>query len=411
MPNDQSWNVAAPRLAQNISLLAAYVALAAPAISASAASSSSITISLTSPVNGATRYTIYRSTDGETWGLLIDDRTESDFPHTDNNLDPKTIYYYHATASNETYTSDPSGVTQDETLAEQGGGGGEPTAANLVSDDFSSRDLSSPQVNTVGFSWGAMNRTSLVIVDPQDGERVVFNGSSVYNPNGDPARDWTPFQSGGVSLRFRHPSEAELSGASNPECLAEQRFSMSVPQRDLWLKKRLRVPVNFIHEDADNEGSWNNKLFMLWMDDYVAEGGVGSTVGMEFRGDGSGGSYFYVKMSPAGGGNLGGDMGGEPFISYPDDQGKWMQVIAHVVAETSPGASDGSVEVWQEWWSGSEWTGRTKKFNFTGLGIALPPSGPQGFAGGYLLGAHNSGYQEETEWLADLFELSTESLL
>lgn len=395
MPNDQSWNVAAPRLAQNISLLAAYVALAAPAISASAASSSSITISLTSPVTGATRYTIERSPDGENWSLLIDFRVESDFPYPDDNLDPETTYYYRATASNETYTSDPSGVTQDETPAEQGGGGGGSTlTGNLVRENFDPA-IMSPSFNQAGFNWSSLNRTSIVTVEA-DGDKITLYNSSgqVYNKDTIASRDWTPRTPLTNSLRFRFP---ESPGAS--EAMAEQRFTMN-PQPEVWVGFWLRVPINFTHPRSSG-GQTNSKFLALWKERYDNE--AMGTATWQLHGDGNGGSLISI----ADGGVQVGAVQYTQFINVPADRGRWMHVVFHLKSATSASANDGVLELWRRWENQSSYT---KIHDLQNANTYESGASNQGYRESFILGSHR-GYQAETEWLLQDFELSTESLL
>jgi hypothetical protein len=187
--------------------------------------------------------------------------------------------------------------------------------------------------------------------------------------------------------------------------MTEQRFSIGSAQKELWASWWLRVPVNFEH--LDGPSSDNNKLFMFWMDDYSTRGD-GSTVGMEYRPDGSGGSEWYVKVGSGRNTALGGDQGKGPFISYPSDQGRWMKIVVRIKAETSADAADGLMQVWRRWEGESSYT---QTHNQTSQPIRIPSGGPNGITAGYLMGYANSAYGQTTEFLIDDFSLSTGSLL
>jgi uncharacterized protein YjdB len=261
---------------------------------------------------------------------------------------------------------------------------------DLFFDGFETASLST---DTNGFSWASTNRTSIVRSDGC----VVFNGEVISNC-GNEDREWEsrPGSGGSHALRFRYASG---------QAMTEQRFSIGSAQKELWASWWLRVPVNFEH--LDGPSSDNNKLFMFWMDEY-SNRGDGSTVGMEYRPDGSGGSRWYVKVSPGRESNLGGDQGSTPFISYPSDQGRWMKIVVRIKAETSADAADGLMQVWRRWEGESSFT---QTHNQTNQPIRLPSGGPNGITAGYLMGYANSAYGQDTEFLIDDFTLSTGSLL
>jgi hypothetical protein len=275
-------------------------------------------------------------------------------------------------------------------------------AGNIVSDGFESGDLSA--AGYPDFDWTEMRFTSLVTMSPSGNPTVIYNGSSIYNELvGDP-RDWTALN-GENSMRFA------FNEGTDTNVFAEQRWRLvGRSEKTLWMRFAMRVPLNYIHENVPDiygesySPTPNNKLFFIWMDSYT---GTGAKVGMEFRPDGAGGSNFYLKTIGVGNG---GDRGSVPFITYPDDQGRHMYLAVKVVTESTPGASDGSVEVWRKWAeSGSVWQ---KTHELLGEPFNLPTDGSfPGWSFGYLMGADNSGYAEQTEFLIDDFNLSTASLL
>lgn len=259
----------------------------------------------------------------------------------------------------------------------------------LIMDSFESIDMSA--TNAAGFSWGSMNRTSIVTQHPEDGNIVVFNGSSIYNIVND-GRDWAAFD-GDYSLRFRYPAGADWS---------EQRFDLGGAYPEIWISYWLRIPVNFSYGPGNAR---NNKFFSLWMDGYE-NNGEGSTIwlGMEPNGLGATLGFTY---SP---GNLAGSVGysqHKPFISIAD-RGKWVSVVIHVKAETSEGANDGILQTYLRWEDETAYTLFHEGLN---LSLRIPPDGPPGFKRGYILGWANAAYEADTEWLVDSFTVSETSLL
>jgi hypothetical protein len=241
-------------------------------------------------------------------------------------------------------------------------------------------------VNTVNFTWAALNQTTLV-TGPPGANSEVYPSTVVVNDG----RDWTA-KDGSNSLRFNYPSGNHQS---------EQRFAFDAND-DLWIRFWARVPTNFQHGSTNPT---NNKFFAIWMDDY-STGGAGSTVTWEFWNDGSDGSQMSVHYSEGNNTSLGPHLQQTDFITYPTDQGRWMQVVIHVKTETSDGADDGVIEMWRRWDNGSF----VKYHDITNAGLKVPPS-PLGWAAGYFMGWSNPSYSADTEWLIDKIEFGTESLI
>jgi hypothetical protein len=295
-----------------------------------------------------------------------------------------------------------------------GGGGGAAVtpdlslpAGNIVSDKFESADTSAP--GFPDFSWDGQRSTSIVTMDPNlphctgVGPYAVYNNGNICKPPST-APDWTALH-GDYSMRFRY----ELG--TNTNAFAEQRWRLENgrTERELWMRYALRVPKNYVHENVPDifGESWtasdNNKLWAIWQDAYSTQG-TGSNLRMEFRPDGNGGSVWDVDVSNGGEGTQ-----SFPFITVPDDRGKWMYICVRVVTESTPAASDGSITVWRKWADGADTWEQTH--SVTGQPYKAPDVGVAGWSAGYLMGADNSGYMEETEFLIDDFNLSTGSLL
>jgi len=262
---------------------------------------------------------------------------------------------------------------------------------SLFFDGFESGTKTS--TNAEGFRWVRSNRTS-----------VVTNTASVWNDNGQinnpkpPEKDWTAF-SGEHSLRFRFP------GGSNS--YSEQRFDLGQAHREIWIRYSLRVPTNFTHRFTG--GPNNSKFFAIWMDAYQAEGN-GATVTWEFwpGADRSGGSEMAYNVAPGGRTASGGQLMHNPFIRVPEDRGRWMHVVLHVVAATSQTSNDGLIETFVRWDGES---GFRQLHSDSRADIGPASTGPQGWKAGYVMGWSNPGYDEETEWLMDDFTVSTTNLL
>ena len=256
-------------------------------------------------------------------------------------------------------------------------------ADTIFEDSFESGDLKS--TSTDDFSWSTPNRTSVV----NDDQFVIWNGSNIMNGPVS-GREWEG-ASGSNSLRFRY-----ASGQS----MAEQRFHIGKAHEDIWVQFSVRVPINFKHNDKSPS---NNKFFALWMDNYSSKG-AGPTVAWEFWNDGNNGSNLKFHSSKGGYEIMGGHNQSTPFIKYPDDQGKWMNIVIHVKAARSKDSNDGIIELYRRWENESNYQ---QLHHTESADIAIPSTGPSGWASGYLLGWSNPAYSATTEWLLDDFKLMT----
>jgi len=249
----------------------------------------------------------------------------------------------------------------------------------LVSDSFESGDLST--TSAYGFRWSDTKTTSVVTADAE-----VFVTSPVNLPA--PETSQWEAKTGDHAMMLRYNAGKSWT---------EQRFQFDAAQPEIWMSFWLRVPTNYTHPKVKGAGD-NQKLFRLWMDAYGSKDGT--MVGMSFRGDGKGGSYFFAKIAG------GGDKGKVPFISVPGDRSRWMHLVVHVDSESFPGADDGLMEVWRKWEGDTDYT---KTHDFKDQPIRLGSS-VKGFKSGYLMGWANAVYPVDTEFLLDDFELSTTPL-
>lgn len=94
-------------------------------------------------------------------------------------------------------------------------------------------------------------------------------------------------------MRFAYTAGGDAS------VFSQQNWKLvSRAEKTLWLRKALRVPTNYIHENVPGSpATSNNKLLTIWMDAYSFNGD-GTTLDLEFVRDGAGGSSMVVKRSP-----------------------------------------------------------------------------------------------------------------
>ena len=264
-------------------------------------------------------------------------------------------------------------------------------AANYFTDGFESGDWTKARPGDGAGFWTS-NSYASVVTSTQGStpgtSTVVYNGSAV-NIEVNDGRDWTAIE-GDYCLRVRY------NAGSSDNATQHWKIQESDAMPEIYMGFKLRVPVNF------KKRGTNNKLIILWMDGR-GNLGNGSTTGMEFRGTDDAG--WYVKVGE-GDQVLGGDQGYAPWISYPEDQGRWMTIVFYSKAESSPGASDGVVKVWRAWEGDSEFE---LTHNITGQPIKLPDnaSDPQGFCECEMLGWPNGTYAEDTEFLMDDVRISS----
>lgn len=265
-------------------------------------------------------------------------------------------------------------------------------AQPIVSESFESGDLSAS--HSSGFNWSGTNKTSLVKRDANAGDTIIYAHNRATEEVVGFDREWQAID-GDVSMRFNYPAG---------EYQSEQRFSLEDAHTDLWIRFWLKVPINFKHS---SNSPTNNKLFALWMDGYSSKGD-GPTAFWTFWHDGSGGStlaYHYAR-----GGYTVANAAKEQtsFIRYPEDQGRWMQIVMRVKAASSSSANDGIMQFYRRWADESSFT---LFHDHRSADIAPPSGGPFGWKAGYFMGWSNPGYAQDTEWLLDDLVISRSSLL
>jgi len=210
-----------------------------------------------------------------------------------------------------------------------------------------------------------------------------------------------------------HPSKVGDSGTKALQFTyivggneSEQRFSLAKAYPEIWIRYWLQVPTNFKHNQP---AGWptNCKLFALWMDDYSNKG-KGSTILWEFWDNGKNGSNLAVHYSEGNYTITGEHLQLKPFITYPTDQGRWMQIVLHARASSKAGVKDGLIEMYRRWDDEGDFT---KLHSVTGANLPIPAGGPAGWKAGYFMGWTNPGYVAQTLWYVNDVEFSDSSLL
>jgi hypothetical protein len=247
------------------------------------------------------------------------------------------------------------------------------SAQPIMVDDFSSGDLSK---SMNGFRWSGIDHSRDLSSATHVREATTRNGDTAYG------------------LHFRYNAGSNWS---------EKRFDLGNPHRELWVRYWIKVPDNFKHGSGSPH---NNKFFAIWMDGYSSQG-EGPTVFWNYWRS-SGGSNLTVSYSRGQRTVSGGNHQSTPFIRYPADQGRWMQVVLRVKAATNRSSNDGIIQTYRRWENEDSFT---KIHELTNANIAAPPSGPNGWKNGYIMGYANAAFAERTIWVVDEIEFSNSNLL
>lgn len=281
-------------------------------------------------------------------------------------------------------------------VTEEGGPAPLLPAANRFVDGLESANKSAEDPGGINvaplFSWAPSNGIPFTIVR-DDGCLVTDNNGEPITPLcGFEARQWENAPdgtNGHHAARFRYPP--------NSGDFAEQRFELGADYPEIWLRWWVRVPINYKHENIRGS-STNNKFFAIWQGTYDNL----QTRIWEYHPDGTGGSRLAWHAGIADPHQDHAD-----FISWPSDQGRWMQLVVHLKVSSAPGAADGILQLYRRWENESVFT---LLHNRTDAVINTDP-GHTGFRRGFFMGASNSWWAEATEFLLDRFEVSTTSLV
>lgn len=190
------------------------------------------------------------------------------------------------------------------------------------------------------------------------------------------------------------------------DSISEQRFDLNASYDEIYVRWWLRVPTNFVHQQQPSASGDNNKLMFIWMDGYSGAG-TGASVGWEYWSDGAGGSQLAVHHTIGNNTGAGPHLGYTPWISVPADRGRWMKMIMHVRKSSGRTVSDGLIRMWRQWAGESSPTLFHNETNVL-LPAPVPPATETGFAHGYFMGAANTGFAADTDWLIDDVEFSVD---
>jgi hypothetical protein len=195
-------------------------------------------------------------------------------------------------------------------------------------------------------------------------------------------------RTGTHSLRFRFPPADPGKSDQN----AQQSFALGRDLTELWVEYYLWVPNNFVLRGPPDWGNYNNKFIALWNNSYDGAGSI--TALAEFGRDNDDSSTSrMVSSSETDGSIRGKDAYHTPNFVSKAKAGKWTQVRVHY--KMSSGLDQPGI--WKCWMDGElVWRNRSDwAFFRTG--------GENYIRQGYLLGAANTGYTDETIFYMDDF--------
>lgn len=273
-------------------------------------------------------------------------------------------------------------------------------AQDVFFDDFETGGLRHAEN---GFRWASPDSNKIAVVN-SDGY-ITSGGLAGQGPFPERKFENAPGEPGTHALSFYFDA-----GSSS----REKRFSLGGVYPEIWISYWVRVPINYVHGTiGPGPGFRNQKWFALWTDTYAgsSEPTIVFNIYDErnaWSDDGkSGESYSTVTISNATNMNSAHREKFPGFIRFPEDQGRWMHIVARYKIASSRGAEDGIVQWWRRWENEAEYTVLSDRSN---LGIGTD-TGPAGFTAGYIFGWANGAYESDTEFLMDEFRVSTRSLL
>jgi hypothetical protein len=199
--------------------------------------------------------------------------------------------------------------------------------------------------------------------------------------------------------------------------MAEVKFSLgSVQRQELWLKFDLFIPSNYNHTAGNNKA-----FYTLWSNSTgssAGNDGYGNTastemlVGLEFNPRGDGGSALALRVQ-----NSAMDYNASRLTLWPNgivpaDRGQWRRIICQVVLSTIPGVDPGNGDG-PFWWPSN---GIVRVWKDGALIMDWPtanlyrPGGAPGMNRGYLFGAANGNFAQQTKFIIDNFEVAASNI-
>ena len=221
------------------------------------------------------------------------------------------------------------------------------------------------------------------ILKKLNGAAFWTNNSSSSIPPGATGRSTITVKpettSGDFSVRALYAGSLDLTVDARPEL----RFNLGGQYPELWVSFRVYIPSNYYHRDA--LGSDNNKFFIIdntdgsqyfdfeiWL--LGTNGGDRLSFNSKYNGVAQGHKFYATDTT----------------IGTPADRGKWHNYVLHIKLATTAISNDGMAQIWKN---------GVLTMNFQNLAHYTP--GANYFGDGYIFGASNSGFNEDTELRLD----------
>ena len=279
----------------------------------------------------------------------------------------------------------------------------------LFADDFASGDISK---HNDFFRWG---RSGQIPNPGADSSRI----EQVTGPHGTPVS----------AMRFRYM--ALISDAtSDQKKWSEQRFHLTesvdevrttngesnVAHQEIWARYWLFVPGNYHHllnQNGHAAGQNNKGWITLWNRNYAAShhpDGERAPVHnrIEWWPTSNNESYT-TAVSRSGGGHATPiwrheNQGNRAFLA--SDYGRWVDFAVGMRLKSFKGADDAFIRVYKNGTLVLEWDATQFPGEFDSWAYNDDPS-MNGFDRGYIMGYHNSGYNETTTFYITDFKIGT----
>lgn len=194
-------------------------------------------------------------------------------------------------------------------------------------------------------------------------------------------------KTGSLSLKFAFPA------TTTNQSEVEAWFDLGGYYREVTIEYYELIPSNYLHRNV-NAGSYNNKQFRLWTDDYQVA--AGEKVGMSTEpNDGGSTSDLYAEWDPC---QCGVTQLGTPKTSFinPSWLGQWMYIKIYVKSPTAKTSGKGILKVWQ----GTSPADATLILNETPDNYDSN-SATHAYRWGYLKGTADSGFASATTFYLD----------
>ena len=244
---------------------------------------------------------------------------------------------------------------------------------------------------SVSATFAALGTAGVIFQDDFNSGNILktLNGAAFWINGSEDAKD--PYatkpsdifvqaeDAGGFSLRVLYAGTANLLGDARPQLNFELGGAL---YPELWVSFRVYIPQNYFHRVPIGTG--NNKFFII-------DNNIGTQY-IDFevwpRGDGSDRVSFNSSYNGVAQGHI--FPANDWTLGAPEDRGKWHNYLLHLKLSTSTTANNGVVQAWKN---------GVLVMDFQGLPHYTPAANY--FGRGYIFGAANSGFNEDTELRLD----------